>query len=60
VRALIHARAPDLWVHGHVHRAADYLAGRTRIVCNPRGHADKGSGFDPAKVVSIEPPSAST
>lgn len=54
LRDLIHARAPDLWVHGHVHHAADYLVGRTRIVCNPRGHADEASGFDPAKVMCLE------
>jgi predicted phosphodiesterase len=30
--------APDLWVHGHVHRQQDYTVGRTRIVANPRGY----------------------
>ncbi len=30
--------APDLWVHGHIHRSADYTVGRTRVIANPRGH----------------------
>jgi len=48
---LITDRGPDLWVHGHVHHAADYRIGRTRVVCNPRGHADERSGFDPGRVL---------
>ena len=32
------AGAPDIWIHGHVHRSADYVVGRTRVVANPRGH----------------------
>jgi hypothetical protein len=28
----IAARAPDFWVHGHVHTRRDYCAGATRIV----------------------------
>lgn len=54
LRDLVHARGPDLWVHGHVHRAVDYAVGSIRIVCNPRGHSDEASGFDPAKVVTLE------
>jgi predicted phosphodiesterase len=27
----------DLWVHGHTHDSMDYMAGETRVVCNPRG-----------------------
>ena len=36
----------DLWLHGHVHCAHDYLVersgGPTRVVCNSRGHAKRG------------------
>ena len=53
LRELIHARGPDLWVHGHIHHAADYRAGPTRIVCNPRGHADESSEFDARKIVVL-------
>ncbi|MEH3144649.1 MAG: metallophosphoesterase [Methylobacterium frigidaeris] len=42
---LILDRGPDLWVHGHVHHAADNRVGRTRVICNPRGHVGERSGF---------------
>ncbi len=29
---------PNLWVHGHVHDAFDYMIGNTRVVCNPLGY----------------------
>ena len=36
----------DLWLHGHLHCAHDYLVshgkGATRVVCNPRGHERRG------------------
>ena len=39
------ARA-DLWIHGHLHCVQDYevrhAGGRSRVVCNARGHAHKG------------------
>ncbi|NEI19768.1 phosphohydrolase [Rhizobium leguminosarum] len=38
---LIYRRRPSLWVHGHIHRARDYLSGDTRIVCNPRGYGSE-------------------
>lgn len=53
--------APDLWVHGHVHRSSDYVQGKTRIVCNPRGAIYRHSGpgpnqnpdFDPCKIIEV-------
>lgn len=53
LRNLIHLRGPDLWIHGHVHYAVDYVVGPTRIICNPRGHADEATDFDPAKVLAL-------
>lgn len=50
---LIEGRGPDLWVHGHVHRHADYRIGRTRIVCNPRGHVDEETRFLADMVVEV-------
>lgn len=50
---LIMDRGPDLWVHGHVHNAVDYRVGRTRILCNPRGHTDERTGFVPDCVVRL-------
>ena len=49
----IKERGPDLWLHGHVHRHADYRVGKTRTVCNARGHADEATGFVPDFVVEI-------
>ena len=54
---LIHARRPDLWVHGHLHHHVDYAVGGTRIVANPRGHVEeRGSSFDPAFVIDLASP----
>lgn len=35
---LVIASEADLWVHGHTHSSADYVMGRTRVICNPRGY----------------------
>lgn len=51
----------DLWIHGHTHDSFDYLAGKTRVVCNPRGYSDYyGRGlrsenklFNPALIVEV-------
>jgi Icc-related predicted phosphoesterase len=43
-----------LWVHGHIHQAADYVLGNTRVMCNPRGYPDEPvPEFDPSLVVEI-------
>jgi predicted phosphodiesterase len=34
-----------LWIHGHTHTSADYVAGRTRVVCNALGYP----GFFPGE-----------
>ncbi len=47
------------WIHGHLHCRHDYLAGhergRTRVVCNARGHARKGEaeGHDPLRIYDV-------
>jgi 3',5'-cyclic AMP phosphodiesterase CpdA len=58
---LILKRQPALWAHGHVHTRADYQVGATRIVCNPRGHADEppSKAFDPSFVVDLPSPGGS-
>ncbi|WP_247350610.1 MULTISPECIES: metallophosphoesterase [unclassified Bradyrhizobium] len=49
--------APQLWLHGHVHRNHDYTVGDCRVVCNPRGYpnfaARENPNFDPALVVEV-------
>lgn len=43
-----------LWIHGHTHYRADYTAGGTRVVSNPRGYPDEPvPGFDPGLVVEV-------
>lgn len=43
-----------LWVHGHLHSRSDYILGRTRILCNPRGYPDESNPeFIPDLVVEL-------
>ncbi len=49
-----------LWVHGHTHESCDYLAGETRVVCNPKGYGPirhggryENTNFNPGLVVEI-------
>ena len=44
---------PVLWIHGHVHRHADYRLHGTRVVCNARGHVEQDTGFVPGLVVEV-------
>ena len=49
----------DLWLHGHLHCRHDYrvmaAGGAARVVCNPRGHADRGEpqGHQPLLTLEI-------
>jgi hypothetical protein len=52
LEALIMRRQPELWIHGHIHEAADYSIGDTRVVCNPRGYRHKE--YDKARKASME------
>ncbi|WP_062117343.1 metallophosphoesterase [Aureimonas sp. AU40] len=62
---LIRRFEPDLWIHGHVHHCLDYMLGRTRVVCNPRGYVMKHASpkslptienrqFNPGLVLDVE------
>ncbi len=51
--ALIKARRPALWVHGHVHNSSDYHLGATRILCNPHGYGAENPAFNGALVVEV-------
>lgn len=50
---LIQRWQTDLWVHGHVHRHFDYMLGKTRIICNPKGYSRETTGFRPEFVIDI-------
>ena len=57
---LVESCGAELWVHGHTHTSQDYLAGKTRVLCNPKGYGPSGNyatyenkAFDPVMVVTI-------
>jgi Icc-related predicted phosphoesterase len=52
---LIARRRPSVWIHGHIHKARDYMADRTRVICNPRGYSLEWnvSGFNPGFVIDL-------
>ncbi len=56
LETLIHSYEPSLWIHGHMHDSFDYMVGRTRVVCNPRGYFPDQLNpvFDPHFVVEIK------
>jgi predicted phosphodiesterase len=41
------ALGADLWIHGHTHDSCDYMAGKTRVLCNPHGYYAGFSAFIP-------------
>jgi len=45
----------DVWLHGHLHCAFDYVKDGCRVVANPLGYASKGeqAGFRPELLVEI-------
>lgn len=43
-------KKPRIWVHGHTHASMDYMIGKTRIICNPKGY------FNPYRYSSPENP----
>jgi Icc-related predicted phosphoesterase len=45
----------DLWMHGHLHCANDYLLGGCRVIANPLGYLNKGeqAAFRPDLVIEI-------
>ncbi|MBA9030956.1 metallophosphoesterase [Rhizobium leguminosarum] len=52
---LIARRRPSVWIHGHIHRFRDYMAGGTRVICNPRGYGGERetSGFRAGFVIDL-------
>jgi Icc-related predicted phosphoesterase len=52
---LILEAQPRLWMHGHVHRSADYSLSGTRVLANPRGYPDSlNPAFDPRLLVNLD------
>jgi hypothetical protein len=45
----------DLWIYGHLHRAADLEVAGTRLVSNPRGYPHEPvDAFEPGLVVDLD------
>lgn len=45
---------PTVWIHGHTHTQYDYMLGKTRIVCNPRGYIPyEDTGFNPDLIIEV-------
>ncbi len=53
--SLVAASQARLWIHGHLHRPADYWIGDTRIISNPRGYPHEVivESFNPALVLEL-------
>lgn len=46
----------DVAIHGHVHTAFDYVAGETRVICNPLGYSGffgEGQDFTAVKLITL-------
>lgn len=45
----------DIWMHGHLHWAQDYRAGRCHIIANPLGYpvADEQRHFQPQRLICV-------
>ena len=52
---LIARRRPSVWIHGHIHKFRDYMADKTRVICNPRGYGGEReiSGFRSDFVIDL-------
>jgi predicted phosphodiesterase len=52
--ALMGSDRVDLWIYGHLHRAADLEVAGTRLVSNPRGYPHEPDAFEPGLVVDLD------
>ena len=52
---VITRRRPAIWIHGHIHKFRDYMADKTRVICNPRGYSGERytSGFRDSFVIDL-------
>jgi len=57
---LVEGSRAALWVHGHTHTSCEYIAGNTRVACNPKGYGPQSPGgrieneqFDENLVIEI-------
>jgi predicted phosphodiesterase len=51
---LVEQSGAVLWIHGHIHQSSDYVLGRTRVLCNPRGYSGSPNpDFSPELVIEV-------
>lgn len=57
---LVESSSAAVRVHGHTHSSCDYMAGRTRVACNPKGYGPRpvdgraeNEAFDERLVIEI-------
>ncbi len=52
---MVAASRAKLWIHGHIHRPANYWIGETHVLSNPQGYPDRSPNpvFDPALVLEL-------
>lgn len=52
---LLKQHQPAIWIHGHTHARHDYLAYRSRILCNPRGYVGRAlvDDFEPTYCLTV-------
>lgn len=47
-------KPPKLIVHGHTHKAMNYMIGNTRVICHPRGYPNENDWFANYKPLIVE------
>lgn len=50
---LVEDLQPKYWIHGHTHEKFDYMIGKTRVICHPRGYIHE-SNFNDYRPTIIE------
>jgi predicted phosphodiesterase len=45
---------PKLWIHGHTHDVFDYMLGKTRVICWPRGYRNENVWYNEYKPKIVE------
>ena len=44
-----------LWIHGHTHVSFDYIIGKCRVVCNPRGYNKReNKNYRSSKIIVVD------
>jgi predicted phosphodiesterase len=47
-------KPPKLVIHGHMHNKSDYMIGKTRVICHPRGYPNENPWFSTYEPLIVE------